>query len=371
MRSICARPLDIGALQRVVDGLGHGEELVAAVDHLPFGLDAESRSNATWVASSSATPPPYAVAFTCSTRAPASGAASSRMRSSVPGSTIRRSRRGACRATARVRAIDPPGATDGGQAVNLLRVTRAVVCPDKFRERCAPTRPRPRWLPVSRARGSTTSSSSRSPTEAKERSTRCSPHAAVRGASRASPVRSAIPSTREWVVLPGGDRDHRDGAGERARARRRAQRSAAGEHARHRRADRGGVGAGIQPGHRRGRRSATTDGGLAAVEALGWSLQGSRSPSRATSNRLFSTPRPCTDRRRARRGAQVALLDPPAAGSPMNIGPYRRRRHALTGGGAAGGLAGGLAAIGARARAGFDVVAEASASKPRSTAPTL
>ena len=36
-----ARPLDVGALQRVVDVLGDAEELVAAVDHLPLGLDAE------------------------------------------------------------------------------------------------------------------------------------------------------------------------------------------------------------------------------------------------------------------------------------------------------------------------------------------
>ena len=33
------RPLDVGALQGVVDRLGDGEELVAAVDHVPFGVD--------------------------------------------------------------------------------------------------------------------------------------------------------------------------------------------------------------------------------------------------------------------------------------------------------------------------------------------
>ena len=36
-----AGPLDVGALQRVVHVLGDAEELVAAVDHLPLGLDAE------------------------------------------------------------------------------------------------------------------------------------------------------------------------------------------------------------------------------------------------------------------------------------------------------------------------------------------
>ncbi len=34
-------PLDLGALQRVVHGLGDAEELVAAVDHLPLGLEAD------------------------------------------------------------------------------------------------------------------------------------------------------------------------------------------------------------------------------------------------------------------------------------------------------------------------------------------
>ena len=34
-------PLDFGALQRVVHRLGDGEELVAAVNHLPFGIDAD------------------------------------------------------------------------------------------------------------------------------------------------------------------------------------------------------------------------------------------------------------------------------------------------------------------------------------------
>ena len=43
---ICVRPLDVGALQRVVHGLGDGEELVAAVDHLPVGVDADARGAA-------------------------------------------------------------------------------------------------------------------------------------------------------------------------------------------------------------------------------------------------------------------------------------------------------------------------------------
>ena len=35
-------PLDVGALQAVVHGLGDGEELVAAVHHLPVGVDADA-----------------------------------------------------------------------------------------------------------------------------------------------------------------------------------------------------------------------------------------------------------------------------------------------------------------------------------------
>ena len=34
-------PLDVGALQRVVHRLGDAEELVAAVDHLPLGFEAD------------------------------------------------------------------------------------------------------------------------------------------------------------------------------------------------------------------------------------------------------------------------------------------------------------------------------------------
>ena len=36
------RPLDVGALEPVVHGLGDGEELVAAVHHLPVGVDADA-----------------------------------------------------------------------------------------------------------------------------------------------------------------------------------------------------------------------------------------------------------------------------------------------------------------------------------------
>ena len=80
-------PLDVGALQRVVHGLGDAKNSSLPWITCHSASMPTSRSSATWVASSSATPPPYAVAFTCSTRAPRSGSASARIRSSVPGST--------------------------------------------------------------------------------------------------------------------------------------------------------------------------------------------------------------------------------------------------------------------------------------------
>ena len=115
----------------------------------------------------------------------------------------------------------------------------------------------------------------RSPTAARERSTRCSRRAGDRGARRASPDRSAIRSTPSGACCPVASRSIEMARASGLALVARPQRSAAREHARDRRADRGA----------RARRvssasivavggSATTDGGLAAVEALGWSLQG-------------------------------------------------------------------------------------------------
>lgn len=106
--------------------------------------------------------------------------------------------------------------------------------------------------------------------------------------------------------------------------------------------------------------SATTDGGLAAVEALGWSLGGADvtvaydvATPFADAARVFGPQKGATD-------AQVALLtrrltrlaDHYEARTGVDV-------RALPGAGAAGGLAGGLAAIGARLEPGFDVVASA------------
>jgi glycerate kinase len=106
--------------------------------------------------------------------------------------------------------------------------------------------------------------------------------------------------------------------------------------------------------------SATTDGGLAAAEALGWSLQGldvtvacDVDTAFVDAARVYGPQKGATD-------AQVALL---TRRLEKLADQYRARTGvdvtSLTGGGAAGGLAGGLAAIGAQLVPGFEAVAEA------------
>ena len=107
--------------------------------------------------------------------------------------------------------------------------------------------------------------------------------------------------------------------------------------------------------------SATTDGGLAAVEALGWSLAGTddrrrvrRHDHRSPMRRARSAPQ------KGATGAQVELL---SRRLDRLAGAYVERTGVdvtqLEGAGAAGGLAGGLAALGARLEPGFEVVAQA------------
>lgn len=106
--------------------------------------------------------------------------------------------------------------------------------------------------------------------------------------------------------------------------------------------------------------SACTDGGLAAVEALGWSLKGLD----VTVACDVSTP--FLD--------AAAVYGPQKGASPAQVGLLSRRLEQLAGvyldrtgvdvrelagAGAAGGLAGGLAAIGAELEPGFEVVAGA------------
>jgi len=106
--------------------------------------------------------------------------------------------------------------------------------------------------------------------------------------------------------------------------------------------------------------SASTDGGLAAVEVLGWSLGAvpvtvacDVSTRFLDAARVFGPQKGATE-------AQVALL---ARRLGRLADEYEARTgvdvRVIPGSGAAGGLAGGLAAIGATVEPGFDVVAEA------------
>lgn len=104
--------------------------------------------------------------------------------------------------------------------------------------------------------------------------------------------------------------------------------------------------------------SATTDGGLGAVEALGWNLRGLEvtvaydvSTAFTDAARLFGP----------QKGASPAQVDLLTRRLESLVETYRRHDGvdvtALEGAGAAGGLAGGLAALGARLEPGFEVIA--------------
>jgi glycerate 2-kinase len=106
--------------------------------------------------------------------------------------------------------------------------------------------------------------------------------------------------------------------------------------------------------------SGTTDGGLAAVEALGWSLQGMKVTVACDVETAFADAAEVYGPQKGASGAQISLL---TRRLKLLADQYRSRTGVdvaqLTGAGAAGGLAGGLAAIGAELAPGFDVVAEA------------
>ena len=106
--------------------------------------------------------------------------------------------------------------------------------------------------------------------------------------------------------------------------------------------------------------SATTDGGLAALEALGWSLGSVPVTVACDVTTPFLDAATVFAPQKGATEAQVALLTRRLASLADQ---YEHRTgvdvRTLPGAGAAGGLAGGLAAIGAELEPGFDVVAGA------------
>ncbi len=106
--------------------------------------------------------------------------------------------------------------------------------------------------------------------------------------------------------------------------------------------------------------SASTDGGLAAAEALGWSLAGVEVAVACDVDTPFLDAARVYGPQKGASDAQVELLSRRLASI---AGVYRDRTGVdvteLEGAGAAGGLAGGLAALGATLEPGFDVVAHA------------
>jgi glycerate kinase len=106
--------------------------------------------------------------------------------------------------------------------------------------------------------------------------------------------------------------------------------------------------------------SASTDGGLAAVDALGWSLHGIDVTVACDVDTRFLDAAEVYGPQKGATRAQVALLtrrlEQIAQQYEQRLGVDVRD---IPGSGAAGGLAGGLAALGARLERGFDVVADA------------
>ena len=106
--------------------------------------------------------------------------------------------------------------------------------------------------------------------------------------------------------------------------------------------------------------SASTDGGLAAVESLGWSTGGVKVTVACDVGVPFLDAARRFGPQKGASDAQIALLTRRLA---RLADEYEARTgvdvRVLVGSGAAGGLAGGLAAIGADLEPGFEVVAEA------------
>jgi glycerate kinase len=247
-----------------------------------------------------------------------------------------------------------------GRAVNLLHVPRAVACPDKFRG----------TLSAAAAAAAIASGLERAgfddvvtlPLADGGEGTLEALLAARGGSRRTARVTGPLgqPVDAEWAVLPGGlaliEMSNASG------------RALVEGHNDPLRASTRGTGELIAVARREGFRrmivavggSATTDGGLAAVEALGWSLQGIEVTVACDVTTGFIDAARVYGPQKGATGAQVALL---TRRLELLAQQYEQRTgvdvRQLEGGGAAGGLAGGLAAIGAHLAPGFDVIADA------------
>jgi len=106
--------------------------------------------------------------------------------------------------------------------------------------------------------------------------------------------------------------------------------------------------------------SATTDGGLAAVQELGWSLAGLDVRVACDVETVFTDAAVRYGPQKGATSAEITLL---TRRLETLANEYQARTgvdvRKLIGSGAAGGLAGGLAAIGARLEPGFDLIADA------------
>ena len=106
--------------------------------------------------------------------------------------------------------------------------------------------------------------------------------------------------------------------------------------------------------------SATTDGGLGALDALGWTLHGVEVEVACDVTTTFLDAPAIFGPQKGASPADVEVLEERLRGLARRFDElYGVDVVSLPGSGAAGGLAGGLAAIGARIVNGFDVVAAA------------
>lgn len=243
---------------------------------------------------------------------------------------------------------------------NLFDVSHAVVCPDKFRGTLTAQEAASAMARGLRRAG--VDEVREIPLADGGEGTLDALLAAVGGSVRYETVTGPLgdPVEAAWVVLTGGL-----GVVEMARASGRALVAGRNDPLR---ASTRGTGELIRAAARAGIRrmvvgvggSATTDGGLGALDALGWSLQGLEVIVACDVTTRFLDAARVYGPQKGASAAQVALLTRRLERLAQQ---YLDRTGAEVtgqpGGGAAGGLAGGLAAIGARLEPGFEVVARA------------